>query len=85
MSKKYSDALPLLQAKISFRLEKISALDLFYTDGDERVRKSFFKLIFPKAVVYIYEGGWWVSFGSLTDKESLAIHDWIDELCASES
>lgn len=85
MNSKYRDALPLLKAKVSFQVEEISALDLFYTDGDSRVMKSFFKLLFPKAVVYIFEGGWWVSYGSLTDKESLAIHDWIDERTSSSA
>ncbi len=79
MNAKYREALPLLYEKVNFQLEEITALDLFYTDGDARVRQSFFKLIFPNATVYIFHGGWWVSYGSLTDKESLAIHDWIDE------
>jgi hypothetical protein len=83
MNKKYENALPLLAEKVAFQMQIISALDLYYNDGDARVKASFFKLIFPKAVVYIYEGGWWVSYGSLTDAESLAIHDWIDDLCAS--
>ncbi len=78
---KYRDALPLLAAKVKFTLEEISGVDLFYTDGDPRVKQSFFKLRFPKAVVYVYEGGWWISYGSLTDAESLAIHDWIDDRC----
>lgn len=79
-SKKYREAIPLLKEKISFEVEEITAVDVFYNDGDSRVRNSFFKLIFPKAIVYIYEYGWWISYGGLTDKESLAIHDWIDEL-----
>ena len=79
MNAKYREALPLLHDKVKFDLEEITALDLFYTDGDARVRQSFFKLVFPKATVYIYQGGWWISYGSLTDKESLAIHEWIDE------
>jgi hypothetical protein len=79
LPKKYREALPLLAAKVRFQVEEVSALDLFYTDGDARVSRSFFKLRFPGAVVYIYEGGWWVSYGSLSDKESLAVHDWIDE------
>lgn len=86
MNSKYRNALPLLKQHIVFEVEELSALDLFYNDGDSRVMKSFFKLLFKRenhsvAVVYIYEGGWWVSYGSLTDKESLAIHEWIDE-CA---
>lgn len=85
MNRKYRDALPLLASKITFQVEELSALDLFYNDGDSRVVKSYFKLVFPKAVVYIYEGGWWVSYGHLEDKESLAIHDWIDELCILQS
>ena len=80
MSSKYRDALPDLKAKVSFEVEEITALDLFYNDGDFRVRNSFFKLVFPKAVVYIQEGTWWVSFGSLTEKESLAIREWIDQI-----
>lgn len=80
MNTKYRDALPLLQSKLQFQVEEISALDLFYTDGDSRVSKSFFKLVFPKAVVYMYEGGYWISYGSLTKEESLAIHDWIEDL-----
>ena len=80
MNAKYREALPLLLEKVKFDLEEITALDLFYNDGDPRVRQSFFKLVFPKAIVYIQEGSWWVSFGTLTDKESLAIHEWIDEL-----
>lgn len=80
MDSKYRQAIPLLMKEIQFVVEDINALDLFYTDGDSRVRESFFKLLFPKAVVFIYKGGWWISYGSLTDKESLAIHDWIDAL-----
>ncbi len=80
MNSKYREALPFLLEKVKFDLEEITALDLFYNDGDPRVRQSFFKLVFPKAIVYIQEGSWWVSFGTLTDKESLAIHEWIDEL-----
>jgi hypothetical protein len=79
MNSKYRDALPLLQSKLQVQVEEITALDLFYTDGDSRVRNSFFKLIFPKAVVYIYEGGLWISYGGLTNEESFAIHDWIAE------
>ena len=79
MNSKYREALPLLYEQVTFDLEEITAVDLFYTDGDSRVRQSFFKLVFPKAIVYIQEGSWWVSFGSLTDKESLAIHEWIDD------
>jgi hypothetical protein len=79
MNSKYREALPLLYERVAFTLEEITAVDLFYTDGDSRVRQSFFKLVFPKAIVYIQEGSWWVSFGSLTDKESLAIHEWIDD------
>jgi len=79
MNSKYREALPLLYEQVTFALEEITAVDLFYTDGDSRVRQSFFKLVFPKAIVYIQEGSWWVSFGSLTDKESLAIHEWIDD------
>jgi hypothetical protein len=83
MNSKYRDALPELKAKVSFKVEEISGVDLFYNDGDSRVRNSFFKLVFTRenhsvCVVYIQEGSWWVSYGSLTDKESLAIHDWID-------
>ena len=83
-SKKYREALPLLQKKIQFQLEEITPLDLYYNDGDAHVLKSFFKLVFTRqnnsvSVVFIYEGGWWVSHGLLTDNESLAIHDWIDE------
>lgn len=80
MNSKYREALPDLKAKVSFEVEDISALDLFYNDGDFRVRNSFFKLVFPTAVVYIQEGAWWVSYGRLEDKESLAIHEWIDSL-----
>ena len=79
MNSKYREALPLLYEQVKFTLEEITALDLFYNDGDSRIRLSFFKLVFPKAIVYIQEGSWWVSFGSLTDKESLAIHEWIDD------
>jgi hypothetical protein len=79
MNSKYREALPLLYEQVTFDLEEITAVDLFYTDGDSRIRQSFFKLVFPKAIVYIQEGSWWVSFGSLTDKESLAIHEWIDD------
>lgn len=79
MNSKYREALPLLKQQIAFEVEDITALDLFYNDGDARVRNSFFKLVFSRTVVYIFEGGWWVSYGSLTDKESLAIHEWIDE------
>jgi len=85
MHTKYREALPRLQEKIKFQMEDISPLDYFYSDGDSRVMKSFFKLVFTRqnnsvSVVFIYEGGWWVSHGLLTDKEALAIHDWMDDL-----
>ena len=83
MEKKYREALTKLIGKLSFEVENISAADLFYTDGS--AQGSFFKLVFHgektvRAVVYIYEGRWWVSFGTLSDAESLTIHDWIDGL-----
>ena len=80
----YRDALPHLQKKIQFQVEEVTALDLYYNDGDSRVLNSFFKLVFSRknnsvSVVFIYEGGSYISHGYLTDEESLAIHDWIDE------
>jgi hypothetical protein len=77
MNSKYREALPLLKEKISFEVEDITSLDLFYNDGDSRVMKSFFKLVLPKAVAYIYEGGFWVSYGCLSEKESLTLYEWI--------
>lgn len=86
MQAKYREALSTLETQIKFTVHEISATDMYYSDGDDRVRKSMFKLVFShendriSAIVYIYPHGWWVSWGTLTDKESLAIHDWIDEL-----
>jgi hypothetical protein len=82
MNVNYREALPHLHKVLVFHLEEISAVDLFYNDGDSRVRESLFKLVLPRenhsvAVVYIQEGSFWVSFGSLTERETQAIHDWI--------
>jgi len=84
MNAKYREALPHLHEELKFRLEEITATDLYYNDGDYRVRQSFFKLVLPRegsvAVVYIQEGNFWVSFGSLTESESQAIRDWIGSI-----
>lgn len=82
MNSKYREALPHLYKVLQCSLEEISALDLFYNDGDSRVRDSFFKLVLSRenhsiAVVYIQEGGFWLSLGSLTQDESQAIRDWL--------
>ena len=79
MNAKYREALPVLKQSIAFELEEITGADLYYSDGDARVRNSFFKLVFPKAVVYIYEGGYWISYGSLQEKESSALQEWLDQ------
>ena len=83
MNTKYREALPLLKEKLSFTLEEISGTDLFYNDGDSHVLKSFFKLVFPKAVVYISEKEYWISYGSLTEKESSLLKEWIDSIVVS--
>jgi hypothetical protein len=85
MNSKYREALPFLHDKLKFDLEEISATDLFYNDGDSRVLQSFFKLVLTRsnhsvAVVYIQEGTFWVSFGSLTDAEKTALQEWIHSL-----
>lgn len=90
MEKRYREALSTLHAKIEFTVEDVSAIDYYYTDGS--AVGSLFKLLFQgaanervRSVVYIFKAGWLVSHGSLTDEESLAIHDWIDELTSQSS
>lgn len=87
MEKRYREELTHLHGKLTFEVEPISATDLFYTDG--LAQGSLFKLLFQtkgdnghlylRSIVYIYPQRWWVSYGSITDAESLAIHDWIDQ------
>ena len=77
MNAKYRDALPLLQEKVSVELEEISGTDLYYNDGDSRVSQSLFKLLFPNAVVYIHEKGFWVSYGSLSNEEHKILNEWL--------
>lgn len=90
MDKQHRDALPKLRAKIDFTVEEVTPLDHYYTDGSSV--GSLFKLVFQgaakervRSVVYIFKAGWIVSFGAITDEESLAIHDWIDEVNSQAS
>jgi hypothetical protein len=87
MNSHYREALPQLHEVLKFNLEEIHAVDLYYNDGDPRVRESFFKLVIPRgrdrssiAVVYIQEGTFWVSFGELTETESKTIRHWIKNI-----
>jgi hypothetical protein len=85
MNARYREALPLLHNILKFQLEEISSLDLFYTDGDPRVRESFFKLVISRekssvTVVYIQEKTFWVSFGSLSEAQSQALDHWMQDL-----
>ena len=89
---KYREAFVELQKQFQFGIHDVEATDIYYNDGDSRILQSYFKLIFSHAndkissIVFIYPHGWCVSWGSLTDKESLAIHDLIDSLSnASQS
>lgn len=84
MDIKYREALYLLEEKLKFQVNTITPLDVFYNDGDIRVRDGFFRLIFTRekdktTVVYIYEGGFWVSYGELTEEERRIIQTWINE------
>jgi hypothetical protein len=83
MKNAYEKALTKLQQKLKFEAAPVHPVDYFYTDGS--AVGSLFKLIFSEksiltSVVYIFPGRWWVSYGALTDEQSLAIHDWIDEV-----
>lgn len=87
MTNNYRDALSLLEGKLQFKLEEITATDLFYNDGDQRILQSFFKLIIPRGssltVVYIAEESYWVSFGSLTNNERHILDEWMNNLNVS--
>ena len=85
MSKNYRESLPLLDEKLNFRVEEITATDLFYNDGDQRVLQSFFKLVLTRedhsvAVVYISETTYWVSFGTLTPAERSTLDEWMKSI-----
>lgn len=82
MNKHYRETIPQLQENLSFELEEITSLDLFYNDGDSRVRSSYFKLVVKgenksSTVVYIQEKTYWVSFGSLTKSQETILNEWI--------
>lgn len=83
---KYRKVFEELQTQFNFTIHDVEATDIYYNDGDSRVRQSYFKLVFSQqidrisSIVFIYPNGWCVSWGSLSDKESLAIHDAIDAL-----
>lgn len=82
MNTKYRNALPLLQSQVAFEVEEITALDMFYNDGDARVAQSLFKLVLTRekqsvTVVYIQEKTYWVSFGSLHPIEEDHLRTWL--------
>ena len=90
MDKRHREALPKLLEKIQCTVEEVSPVDYYYTDGS--AVGSLFKLVFQgpanervRSVVYIFKAGWLVSYGTITDAESLAIHDWIDEVSSQSS
>lgn len=78
MNAKLRDALPTLHEQLPFHLEEISGADIYYNDGDSRVLQSFFKLVFPKAVAYIGDKTFWVSFGFLTESELNTLRKWME-------
>jgi hypothetical protein len=85
MSKNYRESLHLLEGKLKFRVDEITATDLFYNDGDQRVLQSFFKLVLTRedssvAVVFICETTYWVSFGSLTAAERTTLDEWMKNI-----
>ena len=80
MEKLLETSLPFLAKELSFRVEKISPLDYYYTDGT--ACGSCMKLAVVRrgseSAVYIYPNGSFWSTSSLTDDEARILHGWLE-------
>ena len=72
-------ALPFLANELEFRVEKITPLDFFYTDGT--ACGSFLKLVLERKEssisLYFYPEGTYWSTGFMTDEEKRIVNGWM--------
>ena len=80
MEKLLQESLPFLAKELFFRVEKISAVDYYYTDGTAcgSCLKLFIVRPGSETPVYIYPtGSFWVS-GTLTEEETQILNGWLE-------
>jgi hypothetical protein len=73
-------SLPSLTKELSFRVEKVSSVDSYYTDGS--AVGSFLKLAIVRreseSVVYLFPNGSFLSTSALTEEEYSILHGWLE-------
>ena len=73
-------ALPSLAKELEYRVEKITSLDYYYTDGT--ACGSFLKLVLERkgsaTSVYFYPSGTYWSTGNMTDDEKRILNGWME-------
>jgi len=79
-------SLASLAKELEFSVEKVTPLDVYYTDGT--AQGSFLKLkIHTKesiTTVYLYESGKYVSTGTLSEEDRRILEDWIHHAYAKK-
>jgi hypothetical protein len=81
MEELFKSELPALAKDLEYKVEPISPLDLFYTDG--LAVGSFLKLIIQNTSIYLFPSGLYIASGHLTQEQKSIIDGWI-ETCKSK-
>jgi hypothetical protein len=74
------EALPFLAKELEYRVEKITSLDFFYTDGT--ACGSFLKLVLERkdssTSLYFYPSATYWSSGFMTEEEKRIVNGWLE-------
>jgi hypothetical protein len=73
-------ALPFLSKELEYRVEKITPLDFYYTDGT--ACGSFLKLVLERkgssTSLYFYPSGTYWPTGYMTEEEKRIVNGWLE-------
>jgi len=80
MEKLIESSLPFLANELSFRVEKVSPLDYYYTDGTACGSILKLAVVRPgsESNVYIYPSGSFWSSSTLTEEEHRILDGWLE-------
>jgi hypothetical protein len=74
-------ALPSLANDLEYKVEPISAVDFYYTDG--LAVGSFLKLVVQNTSIYLFPSGLYIPCGHLTQEQKSILDGWV-ETCRSQ-
>jgi hypothetical protein len=80
MEQLLQNSLPSLTNELAFRVEKITSLDYYYTDGTAvgSCLKLVVERIGSSSTIYIYPSGSYWTTSSLTDDEKSTFDGWLE-------